>query len=76
MGNDNKTVRNKILDWQFFVKTYGLFYITLLGLSPQAVQECIENQLKNSYVKFVAEVHFMDRSATSDQMSLPINDLP
>ena len=47
MGNDNKTVRNKITVWQFFVKTYGLFDITLVApcwLSAQAVQECIENQ--------------------------------
>ena len=57
MGNDNKTVWSKIRVWQFFVKTYGLFYITLVTdcwLSAQAVQECIENQLKNSYVKSVA----------------------
>ena len=57
MGNDNKTVKNKILDRQFYVKTYGLFYITLVApcwLSAQAVQECIENQLTNSYVKSVA----------------------
>ena len=57
MGNDNKTARSKILDWLFFVKTYGLFYITLVApcwLSAQAVQECIENQPKNSYVKSVA----------------------
>ena len=57
MGNDNKIVRNKILDSQFFVKTYGLFYITLLApcwLSAQAVEECIENQLTNFYVKSVA----------------------
>ena len=57
MGNDNKTVRSKILDWQFFVKIYGLFYITLLApclLSALAVQEFIENQLTNFYVKSVA----------------------
>ena len=66
MGNDNKTVRNKILDWQFFVKKPMAYFILPCWLSPQAVQECIENQLKNSYVKFVAEVHFMDRSATSN----------
>ena len=58
MGNDNKTVRSKINNiWQFFVKTYGLFYITLLApswLSAQAVQDCIENQLTNSFVKSVA----------------------
>jgi hypothetical protein len=57
MGNDNKTVRSKIRVWRFFVKTYGLFYITLVApcwLSAQTVQEYIENQLTNSYVKFVA----------------------
>ena len=43
--------------WKFFVKTYGLFYITLLApcwLSAQEVQECIVNQETNSYVKSVA----------------------
>ena len=58
MGNYNKTVRSKINNLtQFFVKTYGLFYIILVApcwLSAQAVQECIENQLTNSYVKSVA----------------------
>ena len=57
MGNDNKTVRSKITVWQLFVKTYGLFYITLVAtcwLSAQAVQECMENQLTNPYVKSVA----------------------
>ena len=51
MGYDNKTV------WQFFVKTYGLFYTTLVAtcwLSAQAVQVCMENQLTNPYVKSVA----------------------
>ena len=54
--------------YQFFVKTYGLFYITLVApcwLSAQAVQECIENQLTNSYVKSVALVDFMDLSYRS-----------
>ena len=54
MGNDNKSIRGKIPVWQFFVKTYGLLYITLVApcwLSAQTVQESIENQLKNSYVK-------------------------
>ena len=53
MGNDNKTVGSKILDWQFFVKTYGLFYIALLApcwLSAQAVQEYIENQLHTYFI--------------------------
>ena len=57
MGNDNKTVKSKITVLQFFVKTYGLYYIILVApcwLSAQAVQECIENQLTNSYVKSVA----------------------
>ena len=65
MGNDNKTVRSKILDWQFFVKIYGLFYITLLGLacllSALAVQEFIENQLTNFYVKSVAYSHLSNK---------------
>ena len=49
------------------MKTYGLFYITLVApcwLSAQAVQECIDNQLTNSYVKSVALVCFMDLKAT------------
>ena len=68
MGNDIKTIRSKITLWQFFAKTYGLFYITLVApcwLSVQAVQECIETLPKLLYDQ-----------ATSDQMSLPINDLP
>ena len=56
---------------QFFVKTYGLFYITLVApcwLSAQAVQECIENQLTNSYVKYVAKVRFMDLTYRSSHI--------
>ena len=52
-----KPLEVRLTIWQFFVKTYGLFYITLVApcwLSAQAVQECIENQLTNSYVKSVA----------------------
>ena len=57
MGNDNKSVRSKINNLTVLCETYGLFYITLVApcwLSAQAVQECIENQLTNSYVKSVA----------------------
>ena len=55
MGNDKQIVRSKITVWQFFVKTYGLFYIALvIPCSAQAVQECKENQPTNSYVKSVA----------------------
>ena len=71
MGNDNKTVRSKILVWQFFVKTYGLFHITLVApcwLSAQAVQERIENQLTNSYEKSVAYVHKKDLSYRSSHI--------
>ena len=71
MGNDNKTVKSKITVWQFFVKTYGLFYINLVApcwLSAQAVQECIENQLTNSYVKYVAKVCFMDLTYRSSHI--------
>ena len=48
MGNDNKTVRGKIINLTVLCETYGLFYITLVApswLSAQAVQ-CIENQLQ------------------------------
>ena len=83
MGNDDKTIRSKINNLTVLCENLWPILYFLGGplvapcwLSAQAVQECIENQLKNSYVKFVAEVHVMDRSATSDQMSLPINDLP
>ena len=65
MGNDNKTVRSKINNFTVLCETYGLFYITLVApcwLSAQAVQECIENQLTNSYVNSVALVCFMDLS--------------
>ena len=60
MGNDNKTVRSKTLDWQFFVKTYGLFHITLVApcwLSAQAVQECVENQLIDD-LPYLVEIGF------------------
>ena len=68
MGNDNKTVRSKITYLTVLCETYGLFYITLVApcwLSAKLVQECIENQLINSYVKSVAEVRFMDLSYRS-----------
>ena len=57
MGNDNKTVRSKVNNLTVLCENYGLFYITLVApcwLSAQAVQECIENQPTNSYVKSVA----------------------
>ena len=60
-----KPLEVRLTIWQFFVKTYGLFYITLVApcwLSAQAVQECIENQLTNLYVKSVPWVCFIDLS--------------
>ena len=67
--------------WQFFVKTYGLFYITLVApwwLSAQAVQECIENQLTNSYVCSLGPFYELKLQILllTVLLSLPINDLP
>ena len=52
MGNDNKTVLCENL-WPILYYLGGPL-VAPWWLSAQAVQECIENQLTNSYVKSVA----------------------
>ena len=81
MGNDNKAVRSKISEWQFFVKTYGLFYITLVApcwLSAQAVQEYIENQLILCEVCSISLFYRLKLQLIlllTVLLSVPINDL-
>ena len=62
MGNDKKIVRSKINNLTVLCQNLWpiLYYLAgpLLApcwLSAQAVQGCIENQLRNSYVKSVAK---------------------
>ena len=57
MGDDNKTIRSKNNNLTVLSENLWPIHITLVApcwLLAQAVQECIENQLTNSYVKSIA----------------------